>query len=276
MPSEIPDNLTRRQLLKKALVPLELLDICDSIFEIVLTGEYLLHKDAEPLSHPLTVLEHMMECVLVELESGKFIMDDVLHAAVLSLLHDICSYTRITEEMIEDALPEEREALIEENRKRVVWHMEHGAEMAREVLCSLNKKENKTIIGDDFIHSICSIIAMHDNPKIGIPISGDNRMAVMFREADRLDMISPSGVQIDLERKQTIDSSIDPDDPAEQIRQVKSNLKRFEEERLLYNNEIDGPFCDDKNFFRIPQAYAIYNRYLKQWQKLSTKWSIQF
>ena len=93
----------------------------------------------------------------------------------------------------------------------------------------------------------------------------------MFREADRLDMISPSGVKIDLERK-----SIKQDDPAEQIRQVKSNLKRFREERSLYNDVADGPFCDDETFFRIPRAYAIYNRYLKLWQKIASNFSIQF
>ncbi len=270
MPSEIPDNQTRRQLLKKALVPPELLDICDSIFEMVLTEEYLLHEDAEPLSHPLTVIEHMMECALVELESGKFTMDEVLQAAVLSLLHDICSYTRITEEMIEEAPPGEKKALHEENRTRVVWHMEHGAEMAREVLNIFNGNNSEKKLSDTSIQTICSIIAIHDNPKIGIPIPKDNQMAVMFREADRLDMISPSGVMIDLMQKQKDNSALDPDDLAEQIVQVRSNLKRFMEERFLYDDEIDGPFFDDITFFRIPQAYAIYNRYISQWQKIAS------
>ncbi len=276
MHSRKPDKKTRRQLLKKAGVPPELLDTCDAIFETVLTGEYLLHKEAEPLSHPIMVLGHILECALVELKSGNLTMEDVFHTALLALLHDICSYTRITEETIDATSVEQRSSLIAENRKRVIRHMEDGAKMARTVLHDFNDKHHRTIVSETAIEKICAIIAIHDNPKIGIPIPKDNHMAVMLREADRLDMISPSGVLIDLQRKQGNSSAPYPDNITEQVAQVQSNLQWFREERLLYNDRSDGPFCDASTFFRISQAYAIYERYLHHWRKTASDLGIPF
>lgn len=55
--------------------------------------------------------------------------------------------------------------------------MKYGAEMAKEILSKAGYPENKT-------KKICHIIAIHDNPELGIPIK--SKEARVLKEADIL------------------------------------------------------------------------------------------
>lgn len=77
-------------------------------------------------------------------------------------------------------------------------------------------------------------------------------------------MVSPAGVRADLVRKHKTDPHADLDDPEAQLRQLKDNIKRFKQERKLYESS-EGPFhCE--TFIRTEQGKALYERYLEGWQ----------
>jgi hypothetical protein len=257
----------RHTLITDALKPFEndfhfngLFEICDCLFKMALNEDQFLHDDADnPIEHHTTVLAHMAEIVKTELDEGRFDYNQIKQAVALAILHDICPVRKITEDMISSAPPEQREGLQKERESSVPLHMSNGAKMAREKLLALNKNFNDQIFDDKQIDFICDIISIHDNPKLGIKIPEDNPMAIMLREADRLWMVTPMGVCADLKRKH-----IKFNDPEAQVQQVKKNIKRFEEERKLYS-EQDGPFCDDKLFFRIKAAKKIFDRWHSYW-----------
>lgn len=267
MPLKKPSDQERQQLLKDAKVPPDLFDVCDCLFNMLLNEEQLLHDNADPVNHHTTVLAHMMELTKIEMEQGNLSKDNVLQAAALSILHDICPIQRITKEAIDNASPVDKPELIAERENNVRMHMSKGAEMARNAVQTLNQEYGKQVFSDESINSICSIIRIHDNPKLGIKIPKGNNMAIMLHEADRLDMLCPTGVLTDLQRKQKENSSLNPDDPREQLTQAKKNLSRFKEERELYDDNTDEPFCDSETFIRTPQAYTIYKRYLTYWNQ---------
>ena len=83
--------------------------------------------------------------------------------------------------------------------------------MARVRLDELNL-EMEVFSADD-IDEICRIIGIHDNPKLNKKLLRNDLMAVAFREADRLWMVTREGIHSDLVRKQKRDPTVNPDDP---------------------------------------------------------------
>jgi hypothetical protein len=208
-----------------------------------------------PLEHHFIVLGHMMEITAKE-ESGQI---PVKRAAVLSLLHDISPVDKITKQMIDKAREhslEEAEALEMCRYQNRVLHMREGSSMAHRKMLELNESLGRDILSADDIEAICEAIGIHDNPSLDLIIKRANWLAVAFREADRLWMITDEGIRADLERK---DILITPDTC---LRQLESNVSRFKEERLLYRDieNAEGPFHDAETFFRTKAGFNIFRR----------------
>jgi len=273
-----PSDAERRQLVTDALTPLaacggydELLAFADRVFHAALTPNELLHDDVDnPPTHHTIVLGHMMEIAKGCLDRGEFDWNQVKQAAAISLLHDICPVARITQEAIDAAPEADRPALLKERKDSVAVHMREGAKMARATLDRLDFPT--AVFSADDIDEVCRIIAIHDNPKRKEKMPADDLMAVAFREADRLWMVTLQGVRSDLARKQKRkDPAVDPDNPAEQLAQAKYNISRFIKERKLYDDETDGPFQDKTTLFRTKEGFAIYRRYLDAWGLLESQ-----
>jgi len=266
-----PSDTERQQLIIDALAPFagsagysELWTLTDRLFDMALKPDELLHDDVDnPPIHHTTVLLHMMEIAKGLSGRGEFDWKQVKQAAAISILHDICPVARVTKEMIDKASEQERPALQKKRKESVPVHMREGAKMARAKLVELNRQ--MPVFSAQDIDAICAIIAIHDEPKLNTKIPRDNLMAVAFREADRLWMVTPAGVRSDLARKQKKDSTVDPDDPNEQLAQAGHNIERFKEERTIYDASADGPFQDTLTFFRTQEGFSIYKRYLGQW-----------
>jgi hypothetical protein len=208
-----------------------------------------------PLEHHFIVLGHMME-ITAEEESSQI---PVKRAAVLSLLHDIAPVDKITKHMIEKARErslEEAEALEMCRQQNRVLHMREGSSMGQRKMLELNESLGRSILSADDMEAICEAIGIHDNPSLDMIIKRANWLAVAFREADRLWMVTDEGIRADLERKGIL---VTPDAC---LRQLESNVSRFKEERLLYRDveAAEGPFHDAETFFRTKTGFNIFRR----------------
>jgi hypothetical protein len=250
-------------MIAKALVPLgeEMADeirpmvwvLFDMIFPDLLKVKAV---EGNPIEHHLIVLGHMMEIAAGE-ESPHITMEQ---AAALALLHDIAPVEKITTQMVAEArkrAPAEADALEFRRQQNRILHMREGSAIAHRRMLELNVRLGKIVFDAQAIDIVCEVIRIHDNPSLNIPIPRTNWLAVAFREADRLWMITHEGIVTDLKRKNKR-----PDAPGAYSKQLASNIRRFREERSLYRliELVEGPFCDDETFFRTKAGYAIYRR----------------
>lgn len=264
-----PSDAERQQLVMDALALFagtpgyrELRNLTDQLFDMALTPDELLHDDVDNLPvHHTTVLAHMMEIAKGALQRGEVNWSQVKQAAAISILHDICPVPRVTQEEIDAAPEKDRPALQRKREESVPLHMSGGARLARAKLEELNRRTPTFSSAD--IDAICGVIAIHDDPKLNIKIPRDNLMAMAFREADRLWMVTPPGVRSDLVRKQEKDPAVNPDDADAQRAQARHSKARFEKERTIYDAD-DGPF-KEPTFFRTEEGFVIYTRYLAHW-----------
>jgi hypothetical protein len=263
---QIPAPAERRALLEPALAALSAsrcypgTDVArlgatlDGLFAFVLTPEDLPADVAEtPVEHPATVLAHMMEIAAGE----GFGWDEVRRAAAASLLHDIWPIQRITREMRRAAATDaEREELERIAKARREEHMARGRDRARERLEAFNAAlpPDAGPFTPEDIEAVAALIAVHDNPSIGAKILPEDRLAVAFREADRLWMLTPQGLRGDLARK-----GIAAPTDGDMARQAEANLESFRQERGLYGPG-DGTFRDGDTFFRTRSGHALYLR----------------
>jgi hypothetical protein len=262
-----PTDSERQALLNDAFSSLDeverdmLFKPLDVLFESVLTYDALLHVHADnPIEHHTTVLKQMMTIAKGE----GFSWDDLRRAAAIAILHDMQPSPKITRAMRDAAkTPAQRAELDLKNIQNRVIHMGVGSHRARGKLADANTKLGQAFFTDADIDAICAVVAIHDIPSIDLPIPGNARMAVAFREADRLWMQTEAGVLADLARK-------DPPvtNPTEQqcVDQAKSNLKSYRKERELYDSQSEK-FCDDDTFFRTSTGYIIFERLRLDWQK---------
>lgn len=88
--------------------------------------------------------------------------------------------------MIRKAPDHEKPRLEEERKNSVPIHIQKGSAHARDIFDQLNKMRRKVEYDAAATDRVCGVIAIHDNPKIGIPIPTADTLAVAFREADRL------------------------------------------------------------------------------------------
>lgn len=263
----LPTTEERHALLSAGLAPLAadrraaLFPILDALFVSILTGEELLHPDAgNPLDHHTTVLNHALSIALGE----GFDRDDIRRIAAIAILHDNWPANRIPRTLRNAAgTPAERAYRDALNVQHRSDHMKKGSANARRRLLELNARRPTTVFTDEDIDLICGVIAIHDNPSINRTIPRANRLAMAFREADRLWMQSPAGVRADLVREGNESPT-----PQECLARANQNLDSYRAERALY--PPDEPFCDAEHLFRTPAGYALFVAYRKYWKSPST------
>jgi hypothetical protein len=205
-----------------------------------------------PMEHHFKVLEHMVEITVREGHSARIIA----RGAALSLLHDVSAVEKITKEMVANAgkkSQQEAQALDLRRKQNRILHMREGSAIAHRALLDLNEASGKIVFDADDIDAICEVIRIHDNPSLDIPIPRENWLAMAFREADRLWMVTEEGICADLFRK---NKSVDD---AACLEQLDHNVSRFRDERGLYISS-DDKFVDDETFFRTGSGHAIFIR----------------
>ena len=235
-----------------------LLPTVDHLLEIIYR-DLQAAEIGNPLEHHPIVMGHMLEIATGEVTLNL----SLLRAAALSLLHDISAVPKITTQMVaelRDEDPSKADALELTRQQNRILHMREGSAMTHRRLLELNNSFGQIIFDADDIDAVCEAIRIHDNPSLGIPIPRSDWLAAAFREADRLWMVTPEGIRADLVRKQK-----DADDCQACLHQLESNVQRFRDERDLYRSieSTEGPFCDNKTFFRTRTGHAISQRLVK-------------
>jgi len=266
MPRPMPSTARRQYLIQKGLksglhTPQidELFEVLEKLFELALTPTYLLHDDADnPPEHHTTVLGFMLEIATGE----TYDWPTVREAAAIAILHDIWPVPKITSDMIRNAPDHEKPKLQDQRNKSVPIHMQKGSEHARNILNQLNEMRQTTEYDTAAIDRICGVIAIHDNPKIDVPIPTENTLAMGFREADRLWMQDPRGVRADLTRKGNNYPT-----RQERVRQSQDNVESFRAERArVYPEFPRSHFIDEETLFRTRTGHRIFQRLRTYWE----------
>jgi putative nucleotidyltransferase with HDIG domain len=127
--------------------------------------------------------------------------DSIHHLKVAEMMQGILKEVPLDEEVMMSAalLHDIGYAKIPEEKRKTHWakkvktaHMKYGAEIAKEILSKADYPENK-------IKKICHIIAIHDNPELGIPIK--TKEAKFLKEADILWMTTEEAFWLDVKRR---------------------------------------------------------------------------
>jgi hypothetical protein len=232
------------------------------IFHLLFTLSFDDLKSAEignPIEHQVIVLQHMMEIAQDE-------NLNILVAGAIALLHDIAPVEKIRTADVALEVDDSQKNVLEQKRKQNrILHMREGSEIAYRKLLLVNEYLGSGAFRDEDIDQVCEVIRIHDNPSINIPIPKENIMAVAFREADRLWMLSEVGFFHDIQRDA---SKTGKQGEINQLAAYRLNhvLERYREERKLYSSE-QGPFQDNDLFFRTKAGYRIYCRYLEDRRK---------
>ena len=184
------------------------------------------------LYHTETVFNFMNEII----EKEGVGAEDAKRLLTIALLHDI-GYTRSDEADFRAA------------DKRLA-HMEVGARKAREILAKVNSDIGRSYYSREDIDEICRVISIHDNPSIKKPFDTNDKLALIFRPADRLAMLERTQFGKDIERRKVKEKGVDP---AENLTHV---INRHTEERLLYPNDAEGFI--GKTLYTTPAAYTIF------------------
>lgn len=251
-------------LIDKIIQPLKDNKIClkGEVFRYLFLLSFDDLKAAElgnPLIHHLIVLEHM---ITIAQEENL----NLLQAGAIALLHDIAPVKKIRKaDLIIDNSLKDKKSFDEQRKQHRILHMREGSVLAKKKIILLNEYLGKNLYTDNDLEIVCNVIGIHDNPSIDIPIPKDNCIAVAFREADRLWMLSDEGFNCDLQRDLENISKIS-DNEALASKRLKHIISRFQEERELYDS-IDGSFQNDSLFFRTKSGYQIYLNYLQERKK---------
>jgi hypothetical protein len=185
---------------------------------------------------------------------------NVVNAGALAILHDLGPVEKIRKADVELAPdPQEKAVLEQKRRQNRILHMREGSALAQRKLLTCNEYLGRPFFTDDDIEEICEVIRIHDNPSIDVPIPRGNRMAVSFREADRLWMLSERGFAYDLLRDMEA-SQENADRPALAAARLSHVTRRYQQERHLYP-PAEGPFPDNSVFFRTKAGHELYLQY---------------
>ncbi|HLD25530.1 MAG TPA: hypothetical protein VJC05_00625 [Candidatus Andersenbacteria bacterium] len=230
------------------------------LFERLLTPDMLLHDQiGNPIEHHTVVLSNIVEIAMAEF---GYEADELLFFyACLALLHDNCPTPKIPREVIDAAIGDEKKRQLAATRIRNrEIHMRDGAQRAGNILEELRQDRTlrfAAMLTNGDVDTICRVIAIHDNPTIGIPLPDDFKAAHILREADRLWMVTNLGIRVDLSRR-----GVDPDNPDAFLEQAQRNTGKFMGERqYVYPTVQPGVFQDSRTFFRTTAGYNLYCRY---------------
>lgn len=239
--------------------------------------------DRNVVHHNFIVLSNMAEIMLGEGVSDE---GELLCGLTAALLHDIgfaeTEEGRIRSADIKQTPPEQREAIIEKAIESRQAHMQAGAEITALLLETYNSWFGKTF-SDDQIRSITRSVSIHDNSSIQeyetlrVKPSGkvwlfdaDDTQIKYLRSADRLFMLNPDGIEVDLERDRQKTGHADP------LTRIQGNIKRHREEAELYQKalgeEAKAYGFIDGFLYRDPTSYEIFKRFISA---LEEKYQIQ-
>jgi hypothetical protein len=227
------------------------------IFHLLFILSFDKLKNAEitnPIEHHLIVLKNM---IIISKEENL----NLFVAGAIAILHDIWPIKKIRVADVETEEDTDKRKLLDQQRiQNRILHMRKGSALAKRQLLLLNKYLGKVIYTDKDMDTVCEVIKIHDNPSIGIPIPKENKITAAFREADRLWMLSTEEFAFALFRdsREMEDNTVNRSLASKRLEYV---LKRYQQERNLYSNE-DGPFQDNKLFFRTKAGYRLYQQYL--------------
>jgi hypothetical protein len=186
------------EMLGHALAPLDVgqrthvVSILERLVMLVF-ADWIEAEAGNPVDHHLCVLHHMMLIAAAE----EYPDSELLRAAAIALLHDLAPIEKITKTMVKELLtlnPEAGAALEVRRISSRTLHMREGSARAQRRLLQLNHSLGRVVFSATDIETICEVIRIHDNPSIGIPIPGSDKLAVAFREADRLWMVTMRGL----------------------------------------------------------------------------------
>ena len=128
-------------------------------------------------------------------------MDDIHHLVVAEMMINILKEVPLDEEIMMAAalLHDIGYAKIPPEKRKIHWqkqvkkdHMKFGAELAKGILEKVKYPKEK-------IKKVCKIIAVHDNPEIGLPIRCQE--GKVLKEADILWMTTEKAFWLDVRRR---------------------------------------------------------------------------
>lgn len=190
------------------------------------------------LYHTETVFNFMDEII-----RGEGLADtDAKRLLAIALLHDI-GYT------------EEDEADFRSADKRT-RHMERGEIEARRILERVNKDIGRAYYSEEDINEICRVIGIHDNPSINKPFGINDRLALLFRPADRIAMLERKQFEKDLARRSQKEKGVNP------VENLLHVIRRHTDERRLYPTTAKG-FIEG-TLYTTPTSYFTFMRLVSE------------
>ncbi|GEM_PF-6439515 len=241
--SSIEDDLTpAEKFLKNANGSLLKLPVSQFVETEVLEMLYrtaapiLIEGRAMDLYHTTTVIKNMEEIARREQlspEKGKVLV-------TTALLHDIGYQTAdIADYRTAD--------------KRLA-HMERGSKMVIDILPAINKRLGREYYSQEDIAEVSRIISIHDLPSTKKPLPSDDRMALTFRQADRLAMLQM------IELAKNIGDRSKPESRVTPVEQLAHVIKRHTEERDLYEDVPRGTLFIEETLYTTEAGYNIFTR----------------
>ncbi len=213
----------------KAISPVKHIDIVVGFAEEIAAGE-----DLDPVSRRILVIAA------------------VLHDIGLALSNDT---RKIVESEIAKASGKERSSLINKAVKQRKDHMVKGAALSRIIL---DNKGGIDLMETD-ITDICSLIENHDNVKIA-KVRKDKKwlnkkdawLLQLLNEADALWMLTPEGIETDIERGSGFTHE-------QQMGWNINNHKKVYDLYAFYKKAASYGFID-KTMYRSKTGYGIFKR----------------
>jgi len=148
-------------------------------------------------------------------------------------------------------------------------HMLMGAPLSWEILREFDQQHY--IFSRLDIRRIQELIRRHDDPTVE-ELTGTNsgewlflpeeRLLRLHREADRLWMLTPEGLEVDLVRDEKKTGQRDP------LERLQGNIKRHHDEGKLYRQAFGGEAgilnLRGNTFYSTDTTHALYNRFIEE------------
>lgn len=187
----------------------ELIQALDDLWPQVIP--YLIKgNEVSPIHHIPYVVQFMARIGLAELTPLE-----LKRGVLAALMHDIgigdCALPKISEASIQRAEPADKERLRRDGIASRLEHMKLGVEIARQLLGDY-RRQHPGFLSEEGLEVILEIIGSHDFSKIPLMEDHVDRKWLLRSdrqdwlkqchwEADALWMLTPAGIQVDLERE---------------------------------------------------------------------------
>lgn len=262
-----------------------------SYFFYAALPEFIDGRKGNPIHHNVQVLENMLLIVLAEKPAGfEFLKQSV----VLALLHDVgnsrTSGVKVKSSTLKELKKDVKKAkddaekkagedklqktfIDAENYRRS--HMMAGAEMVRALILDYHNYVGNAIFKAEAINAICDVVKGHDNPSMAsyqkeilgkimdltLLFDPANELALYLREADRVWMVSPEGVEKDL-----MDEVEKAGSPAEKL---AYNTDAHRSEYILYKENVSETRLaaygfKDGTLYCTKRGYSLYRDLIKR------------